>query len=206
MGDDYLNMDGGQLWDGFVGSQTVKEFMEDPPNDTIESAVDSYIEESDYFKDLSEEELDYIRDKLIDYIAECSPEWANKKEKVFEVSFKDILESRIPLNSMFDDSARDEDFRVLRVRFYDNSGSEILEIYDLQCYNMRIGDKEPYWESIIRYSGYEKVHQIDTVQRTIKRLIDNSKVFSIRINREESETETKKKINDFILKIKEFKE
>lgn len=202
---EYLNMDSGQLWDDFVGSQTVKEFMATPPNDTIEEAVDSYINESDFFKDLEENEVDYIKDQLINYIIECAEEWAEKREKSFNCSFKQILESRILLNSKFDDSARDEDFRVLRIMYFDNLGSEILEIYDLQCYNMRIEDEEPYWESIIRYSGYEKPHQIEMIQNKIKKLIDRSKVFSIRINREENEVETNKKINDLILKIKEYK-
>jgi len=205
MYEDYLSMDDGQLWDVFVGSQTVEEFMNTLPNNTIEDAVNTYINESDFFEDVGEDDLEYIREQLIDYIAECSPEWADKKEKAFSVSFKEILESRIPLNSMFDDSARDEDFRVFRMMYYDKSGSEILEIYDIQCYNMRIGDKAPYWESIIRYSGYEKHHQIDLIQRKIKKLIENSKVFAIRVNQEETEIETKKKINDLILKVKDFK-
>ena len=87
--------------------------------------------------------------------------------------------------------------RFYKPSFFDKSKNMISETYDIQCYNKRLGDKDSYWSSIVRDLARSLFR--------IKKLLDTSKVFAIRINREESEVETKKKINEMLLKIKDFK-
>ena len=75
MREDILNMDGSQLWDIYMGSQTVEEFMNYSPNQTIEEAVEEYVSNENFefmfpydFERFSEAEIKNIRTKFIDYI------------------------------------------------------------------------------------------------------------------------------------------
>ena len=75
MSEDILNMDGSQLWDIYMGSQTVEEFMNYSPNQTIEEAVEEYVSNANFefmflydFEGFSEVEIKNIRTKFIDYI------------------------------------------------------------------------------------------------------------------------------------------
>ena len=75
MSEDILNMDGSQLWDIYIGSQTVEEFMNYSPNQTIEEAVEEYVSNANFefmflydFEGFSEVEIKNIRTKFIDYI------------------------------------------------------------------------------------------------------------------------------------------
>jgi len=202
---DYKFMTNEQIWDTFVGSQTVEEFMSFFPNNTIEEAVDSYIEETDFFDDISKNNIDYIRIKLIDHIEKNSSVWAKRQDKYYPISYANIINSNIPLNSEFEfddqDKYSEDDFRVMKTLYYDNAGNQINEEYDLQCLCRRFPNSKPQWESIVRYRFGDR----EKIQRMIKRLIANSKVFSIRISKEEDDTETQRKINNLILRIKEFK-
>ena len=63
-----LNSDGANLYDGFVGSESITVFMGEETN--IEIAVDSYIFECEFFKPLDEETTKYVREQLIKYLEE----------------------------------------------------------------------------------------------------------------------------------------
>ena len=96
--DEIYKMEGGQLWDAFVGSQTVKEFINFKPNDTIEVAVSDYIKnQEEFFEDLGEETIEYIKARLIDYIITRAEDWVPKKEKIYDCDFKKVINSNIPL-------------------------------------------------------------------------------------------------------------
>jgi len=56
--DYYLGMEDSQLWEIFVGSQTIKEFITANPHRLLLFNVACYVEESEFFKDLNDEEVD----------------------------------------------------------------------------------------------------------------------------------------------------
>ncbi|TES97192.1 MAG: hypothetical protein E3J90_07220 [Promethearchaeota archaeon] len=203
--DYYLGMEDSQLWEIFVGSQTIKEFITANPHRLLLFNVACYVEESEFFKDLNDEEVDWVKVGLFDYIVERAEEWAEKEEKCFYCPYNDVLVSDVPLNSAFDDSDENDDFRVFKTIYYGINGEMIIEKYDLQIYNKGIRDKMSYWESIVNNSPYDEPHQVERIQKKVKSLIISSKTFSIRINREESEVETMRKIKNLISKVNYFK-
>lgn len=111
--DYYLGMEDSQLWEIFVSSQTIKEFITANLHRNVLFSVICYVEESEFFKDLNEEEVDWVTVGLFNYIVERAVEWAKKEEKCFYCPYNDVLESDVPLNSAFDDSDEDDDFRDL---------------------------------------------------------------------------------------------
>ncbi len=163
--EDYYSMDTGQIWDIFVGSQTEKEFMSFTPNDTVEIAVENYIKnQKSFFENIDLEIIEHIKQKLMEFIIDNSEFWAKQTEAIYSCDFKRILDSQIPLTSRFDNSVDNNDFRISHIKYFDNLKNQINEIFDIQCYNMKISGKIPYWESIIAFP--ENYHNI------IKTLID----------------------------------
>ena len=156
------------LWDGYMGAIPFDEFMED-----VESTVEEAIKEEMFIMedcDLDKDEKEYIQERLIAHINKNAQYWAEKKDSFFKCSAEEIMKSKLPLTSGFDDSIRDSDFRVLRTKYYDKVGNKTSESFDLQCYGMLLWDAEPYWESIIDYNRHRKHHQISHIQRTIRNL------------------------------------
>ena len=101
-----------------------------------------------------------------------------KKDLYYKCIAKDLLNAKIPLNSTFDETLKDEDLRIVETieESEDEETAEIKEehSFDIECYSQRLG-KEIKWESVIKYptfvSGHKTTTEYNNIQHKIKALI-----------------------------------
>ena len=108
--------------------------------------------------------------------------------KIYKTTAKAVLESRIPFNSMFDETLRDEDLRITKTKCIDESNdeyedwdyidTEIKIDYKLECLTARLTRPDAEWESIIAYprfaSGSKTRNEFYRIQDQVKTLINKN--------------------------------
>lgn len=100
------------------------------------------------------------------------------KTEYFSVKFQSILTSKIPLTSEFDDSAKDEDFRIVKTTIKTDPDQFDEETFDIECLCGTIRDPEPKWKSIIAYprfaAGSKERNAANKIQWKIEKLIEKA--------------------------------
>ena len=143
--------------------------------DKYKKEIDFYLNDATYDTFLNMLVAD--RDEIADLEKEVKMridniklEYGNKEGfKFYNTSISKIINSKIPLNSEFDESAKDSDFRIVKTEDAENSE------YDIQCFCKHIG-KATSWESIIKYPSFPSGSKTRTERTRIQYQIKKLKI------------------------------